>query len=279
MQLKRGFYPFYMENLCNSRKEVVKYCSKREGFYMNYSDINFITQFSEIYDQWLQLYTKQTNTALSVSLSTIAHEIKNPLSLMKATLQLMELDCSTKQLDKIQLLLREVDRLNLLVTDLLSLQKSNLCTLGPVNIPELLYEMQFLFNGILQEKQIQLSVYTKRKIPFIYGDEEKLKQVLINLIKNALEACNPGGKIILSARLHKPNQVQIRIQDTGIGFTESQQAELFRLFYTTKEEGTGIGLAIVKQILSAHGGTIHVKSRPQKGSTFILHLPVNHNTY
>lgn len=226
MQLKRGFYPFYMENICNSRKEVVKYCSKREGFYMNYSDINFITQFSEIYDQWLQLYTKQTNTALSVSLSTIAHEIKNPLSLMKATLQLMELDCSTKQLNK-----------------------------------------------------IQLSVYTKRKIPFIYGDEEKLKQVLINLIKNALEACNPGGKIILSARLHKPNQVQIRIQDTGIGFTESQQAELFRLFYTTKEEGTGIGLAIVKQILSAHGGTIHVKSRPQKGSTFILHLPVNHNTY
>ena len=240
--------------------------------------MNMIEQFSEIYDEWLTYYTKQKTTELPASLFTIAHEMKNPLSLMKATLQLMEQDCPLSFSPKIKLLLREVDRMNQLLNDLLHLKKVETCVFKPVDIGSLLEEMQLLFRGIAEKKKVRLSVYSHKKIPFVYGDEERLKQMFINLIKNALEANEEGGKVILSARFKKPNQIEIRIQDTGVGLCEAQQGELFRPFYTTKKEGTGLGLAIVQKILSLHHATITVKSRPQKGCTFIIHFPTHHNT-
>ncbi|NMA85610.1 MAG: HAMP domain-containing histidine kinase [Epulopiscium sp.] len=205
---------------------------------------------------------------------TMAHEMKNPLCLMKATLQLMQLDCPLEFSSKIHLLLSEVDRMNGLLSDLLDLKKAEKAMLQPLCLAKIMEEMPSLFEGMALEKDLELCLDVQRKIPLILGDEQRLKQMLMNLIKNAFEASYPGGKVFLSVCCKDPDWVEIQVADTGIGLSEMEQMELFRPFFTTKSYGTGLGLAIVQQIIWAHGGEISVQSRPNEGSLFTVLLPV-----
>jgi two-component system sensor histidine kinase HydH len=109
-------------------------------------------------------------------------------------------------------------------------------------------------------------------VPPIGVDEDKLKQALLNLFKNAVEAMPNGGDLILAVA-HSDDQVVIKISDTGSGI--APDVDIFAPFYTTKKEGTGLGLIVVRQIIAAHDGTITFSSEPGKGTTFTVSLPVN----
>jgi two-component system sensor histidine kinase HydH len=110
-------------------------------------------------------------------------------------------------------------------------------------------------------------------VPAIDADADKLKQALLNLGQNALDACSKHDRIEFRCH-HKHHRIQIEIVDTGSGIPSKDVAKLFNLYFTTKETGTGIGLSLVQQIISQHNGTIDVTSEEQQGTTFMITLPI-----
>ena len=119
---------------------------------------------------------------------------------------------------------------------------------------------------------VRVEHHISRSLPLIKIDEEKLKQVFFNLYKNAIEAMPSGGKLVVKAYPEAEN-LMIEIRDTGVGIPEG--VDIFRPFATTKEHGTGLGLMVVKQIVTAHGGAISCRSKKRKGTTFRIVLPLS----
>ncbi len=121
--------------------------------------------------------------------------------------------------------------------------------------------------GIQLEKRIE-------SLPEMKIDKAQLKQALLNLLLNAIEATSAGGNIFINA-YSEAQEARIEIADTGIGIPEENLSKIFDLYFTTKDTGTGIGLALVNRIVTEHGGRIEVTSQEDKGTSFILSLPTN----
>ena len=218
-------------------------------------------------------------------LGTIAHEIKNPLGGIKGAAQLLRNISPDAGIGEYtSLIIRETDRLNTILQDYLSICKTP--SLHPVNIHEVLEKSLAILNTALSEAGITLRRMYDPSLPQIQGDEAKLLQVFLNIIKNALESMNKGGRLEIKTSPSKESfidrgktkrWVQISIKDTGKGIPEKDLKKIFLPFYTKKKTGTGIGLAVSKKIIKDHGGFITVESQANKGTVFHLYLPFGHN--
>lgn len=215
--------------------------------------------------------------ALGTSAAKLAHEISNPLNGISTTVQFLERRFTKHKESKEDTLLtavqdikNEINRLKSLLQEFRSLSRSQQLNLQPVDLA-----------GVVQESlTIEAAQYTARRIRIehdfpaelsrVLADSEKLKQVLLNLYKNAVEAMPKGGTLTVRAR-NAGEQVLLEVIDTGVG--APQGVDIFKLFTTTKFEGTGLGLAIVQQIVTAHGGAITYTSTPGQGTTCTLTLP------
>lgn len=210
----------------------------------------------------------------------LVHEIRNPLNSVGLNLQLIEEDLSSVEvrdsdevLSRIRRIRSEIERLNQILTDFrrftglppLSFQQ---CDLGLL-IEEVLEftEPETQSRNIKVARQIQ-------ELPSIRLDPDQFKQALWNLIINATQAMENGGRLTLRASASS-GKVQIDVQDTGNGISPDAANKMFDLFFNTKEGGTGVGLAIVKRVIEGHGGTVRVDSQPNQGATFSIVLPID----
>jgi signal transduction histidine kinase len=214
--------------------------------------------------------------------STVSHELKTPLTSMRLHLSLLEKqgDVSPKQQDTIALVQKENRRLTMLINDLLDLSKLEnkkiTLKLTRTNLNALVQDT--LYNNIAEEKKITLTNNIPEEI-MVALDEDRFKQVIINLYSNAIKFTPSGGDISFSAKQHKTFW-EFMIKDNGIGIPKDKQKLLFTKFFqvenylTRQQGGTGLGLAIVKHIIDLHHGKISISSVVGKGTTVTIRIPV-----
>ena len=216
----------------------------------------------------------------------LAHEVRNPLGGIKGAAQLLrrsvDHDASVREFTDI--MIREVDRVNQLIEQLLDLSRPFELQVAPVNIHEILDDVVLLESQANGHKQLQVKKWFDPSLPAIRGDRARLTQVFLNLVKNAFQAMETGT-LTVTTRLETdyhirergtaPNRlIWVDLTDEGAGIREEDLPHIFSPFFTTKNNGTGLGLAICYRIVKEHGGTIRVESTEGKGSTFRVSLLV-----
>lgn len=223
---------------------------------------------------------------LGLVASGLAHEIKNPLAAIRGAAQLLAKDLDSQQESTrcCQLIVEETDRMNRLLQELLSLGNPRTIEPRPVNVNRLLDESITLESKSSTNREVEFVKLFDPSLPEVLGDPERLKQVFINLIHNALDAMNRKGKIEIRSKFvtdsmktiikdKKSRSIVIEIKDDGPGFSLEEQEKIFIPFYTTKPKGTGLGLPLSLQIVKEHHGTMKVDSTPGEGTSFKVILP------
>jgi signal transduction histidine kinase len=241
---------------------------------MNSGQNNMINDFSVLLDDWLVLYQQTRKPEI---IARMCHEIKNPIGLIRSTLQLIESQTPEVRDNKHwSSLYEELDYVSLLLDDFNSYNRSINIHKKSMDISSILDSLTECFYSVAYEKNINLYVTKTKHLPPILGDETRLKEVFFNLIKNALEATDTEGTIAIDIK-HLNDFIIITINDTGIGISEEHLKDIFEPFITYKENGTGLGLPIVKTIIEQHNGTINVTSKVNEGTSFIISLPTDTN--
>jgi signal transduction histidine kinase len=213
----------------------------------------------------LESIKNEHHTASASKLAAgLAHEIRNPLTTIKGFIQLLkpELEAIGK-LEFAEVVLEEIQRANHLLSDFLSIYKQGSSGKNTHSLNQLAKSMRNLFASEALLKEIDLKVQLPDVDIHVHADENQLKQVSVNLLKNAFEAieANRGtkGEITIVVRKHNGN-AEFSVTDNGAGLDENDAAKIFSPLYTTKEKGTGIGLAICKQIIEEHDGKLDVET-------------------
>ncbi|MFN2491374.1 MAG: nitrogen regulation protein NR(II) [Pyrinomonadaceae bacterium] len=207
--------------------------------------------------------------------ASIAHEIRNPLAAMRGSIQMLRADMEgeSAQTELMEIILRESDRLNRIISDFLSYARPRSIIQSKVDIGELLKRT---FTLLRHSAEINGRHSINEEVPdtplLINADSEQLQQVFWNLARNALQAMPDGGTLDVRIHSHSLNRLRIAFSDTGRGMSQEQVERLFEPFSSTTG-GTGLGLSIVYQIIRDHGGTINVRSREGEGTTITIDLP------
>jgi signal transduction histidine kinase len=208
--------------------------------------------------------------------SAVAHEARNPLTSLKAFLQLFQYKAK-KDEDKqyYSIMLSEVERINSIVSEFMILSKPQAITYQNRNIASLLTDVITLLEAISIMKNIEVTKEFEPNIPFIKCEGNQIKQVFINVFKNAIEAVPNNGKIDVQVKRLEDDEVLIRVMDNGRGIPHDLMPKLGEPFYTTKEKGTGLGLMVSYKIIAEHRGSIAIQSEMDKGTTVDIILPVS----
>jgi two-component system sensor histidine kinase HydH len=207
----------------------------------------------------------------------MAHEIRNPLSSIRGFAQYFRKRFSGQPEEQgyADVMVREVDRMNRVITDLLDFARPKPPRREPAHLGEIVTQALKLLAPDLEARAVTVARNEAPDLPPVPVDRDQLTQVILNLLLNALESMEGGGTIrIVLNRCGPPPGVEIRIADTGIGIAEEDLLRVFEPFFSRKRKGSGLGLAIVHQIVEAHRGTIEVESRPGAGAAFRIVLPL-----
>ena len=208
--------------------------------------------------------------------ASIAHEIRNPLAAMRGSIQMLrsEMDKDSSQMELMEIILRESDRLNRIITDFLNYARPRSLSPARVDVGDLLHQTFALMRHSPEIGSNQSIVEDLPSEPlFAEADEGQLKQVFWNLSRNALQAMPEGGTLRATLETNSNNRLRIAFADSGRGMSPEQVEHLFEPFSSTTG-GTGLGLSIVYQIIRDHGGTINVRSRVGQGTTITVELPM-----
>jgi PAS domain S-box-containing protein len=215
--------------------------------------------------------------ALGTLSAGLAHEIKNPLSAIKTFVQLLPQKIGNSSfMEKFNITVpREIDRINHLVEDLLELTRRRVRPLVDLKVDSLILQVIDLHGEELKRRQIVFQDDLNKTISSVHGDAETLYRAFSNLMINAIQAMPNGGIFSISSKLDSSSSsLEITFRDTGIGMDETTAKNIFNPFFTTKDKGTGLGLALTRKIIEDHRGTIEVVSKKGMGTTFTVHLPV-----
>ncbi len=209
--------------------------------------------------------------------SQIAHELNNPIYGIMNTLELLktEIPPESKRRRILDLSLSETHRLAEMLRNMLSFSKPEEEERRPVNVNELLEGILLIVEKQMQEANIKIKTYLDEKIPPVMASTNQLRQVFLNMFKNAKEAMPKGGTLTIGTGREKDN-VLIHIRDRGVGIPEELKSKIFEAFFTTKQKvkGVGLGLSVCYGIIKSHGGEIKVESEEGKGTHFTIHLPI-----
>ncbi|MBI5199077.1 MAG: PAS domain S-box protein [Nitrospirae bacterium] len=242
------------------------------GLILVFSDLTEIKQLQS------QIELKERFALLGEMSAGIAHELRNPMGAIAGFAKLLskKLTYGDERKPLVDAIGKEIDGMNRVINELLTFAKPTDLNLSKVELKPLIEDSLTLIplNSVI-------SNINTEQVSFINADEILLKQVFINLFQNAVEAMPGGGelKIVVIHNLQAENQipeVEIVISDTGMGISEDKLKKIFHPFFTTKENGTGLGLSLVQKIILYHGGRIEVESKEGKGTTFRIALPVTH---
>ncbi|NWQ39566.1 PAS domain S-box protein [Bacillus sp. EB106-08-02-XG196] len=223
-------------------------------------------------EQTEQLLQKSEKLALLGQMSAgIAHEIRNPLTSIKGFIQLFKTEQHQKEYYDI--VLSELDRINDIVGEFLVLAKPTAAVFAEKDIKELIKDVVTLINTQSILNNVQIFVEFECDLPRISCEENQLKQVLLNLLKNAIEAMPSGGNIDVKVKVKEEGKISIQIIDQGIGIPKERIPTLGEPFYTTKEKGTGLGLMTCYKIIESHNGELTIDSEVNEGTIIEIILP------
>jgi len=233
---------------------------------------------SNIHD-FQAMQEKNRLAALGAMAAGLAHEIRNPLAGVQGAAQyLQNEDVSDDAQEMLHIIVDEATRLNVVVTQFLDYARPFELNLSPDHINALVGKGLSLLKAQGLPDNITITDEMSGDLPSLYLDGDRLGQVLLNLLQNALQAMPEGGALSVQTRRrparHGADMAEIVIVDSGVGISRENLDKLFIPFFTTKEQGTGLGLAISQRIVQAHGGEIEAQSLHGRGATFIIRLPV-----
>jgi PAS domain S-box-containing protein len=207
----------------------------------------------------------------------VAHEIRNPLTALKGFVQLLSTKRTDENKEYFDIMLSEIDRIEEIIGEFLVLAKPQSINYQKVDIKLLLQKTIALFETQAILKNVQIFLDSTEEIPLIECEENQLKQVFINLLKNATEAMPTGGDINIKLQMLNDEHIKISFIDQGQGIHEDRIPKLGQPFYTTKEKGTGLGLMVSYKIIKDHQGSIQVSSKSDEGTCFDIILPVSNS--
>jgi signal transduction histidine kinase len=244
--------------------------------------------YERIVDVEEQLRQNERLSALGLLAAEVAHEIRNPLTVMKMLYHSLDLKFAPgdPRAQDTKIMGEKMDHLNRVVEQVLDFARSTEPRLAPVNVNQLLDDLSLLTRHKLRQQRVEVARELDPQLPAIQGDATQLEQAFLNLALNAVEAMPSGGKLTITTRAvrqprtrKEPTHVVIEFVDTGVGMTEEQRQKAFSsLLETTKAKGTGLGLAIVARVVETHRGEVQVDSKPGKGTTFTITLPRGERT-
>jgi signal transduction histidine kinase len=239
--------------------------------------------YERIVDVEEQLRQNEKLSALGLLAAEVAHEIRNPLTVMKLLYHSLDLKfpASDPRAKDARIIDAKIEHLNKIVEQILDFARTTEPTLAPVNLNELVDELGLLVRHKLANQNVRLVRDLQPDLPLIMGDAPQLEQAFLNLILNAAEAMPDGGTLTIKsheARLPhtsaQPTHIAMEFKDTGKGMSAELQKRAFTaVLSTTKAKGTGLGLAIVGRIIETHRGNIHIKSKIGRGTSIVITLP------
>jgi two-component system sensor histidine kinase PilS (NtrC family) len=260
-----------------SRSPLVDPDGTQHGAVIVFQDLTPLRQLEQ------QIRRSEKFAAIGKMAAGIAHEIRNPLASISGSIQMLQrtqaMDATNKRL--MDIVTREIDRLNALITDFLKFARPAPPELARVRLAQLLQEVVEVFRYMQTQSEggprYDVDVQIGESIEVVV-DPRQIKQVLWNLLNNAVEAMPQGGLVQVSGTAVGPagapdEVVELKISDPGVGIPAEHLGRIFDPFFTTKSKGSGLGLALVHRIVEEHGGQIDVTSEPDRGTTFTLRLP------
>ncbi len=239
------------------------------------TQVLFLSDITAVEEATSEKNHREHLEALAQVASGVAHEVRNPLNAIDMTIQTLCMEPSTLQEDDRQTLeqLRsEIARINGIVTHFLAYGRPQPPAFSPVDLSHVMAEVATFLKPVAEENHVTLE-FKSPEIPEISADPQHIRQAVINIALNAIEASEQGSKVELQIEKNE-SEIICRCVDHGCGMTEEQRVRLFDPFITSKVRGTGLGMSIVKQIVRSHNGSISVQSEPGKGTEINLHFPL-----
>lgn len=271
LEYEIDFPEFNKQIIINMRVSILKDINKQKvGLVIIIEDITSDkkTGKEKIKDKKLAAFGELANS--------LAHEISNPLAAIKALVQLLPEKLDDKKFISrfVKEVTNEVERIDKIFKNLFYVTRSPRNSFKNINLNKIVSEVLFSLEGLSEKKNIQIDRKLKNNLPQIVADTNQLKQVFLNIILNAFHAMPEGGLLkVFTNYDHKNDLVKIMFVDNGYGINKKLLDKVFDPFFSTKEDGTGIGLSVSYNIVQQHGGFIQLSSTEGKGSTFTVVLP------
>lgn len=223
-----------------------------------------------------QLLLADRHASLGQMSAAIVHEIRNPLGAIRGAAEALEsiVPREHEKAEFLTIIKQEVERLNGLVTDFLNFARPRSPELLPTPPHEIIDAVVKLAKKQAEKARVKIITEVDEGLPFVRLDAEQMKQVLLNLILNAIEAMPDGGQLTISAR-RREQELRLSVRDTGKGIDPAVREKLFSPFVTTKTRGTGLGLAIAHRLVMQHGGQIEAIAGENGGAVIEIRLPLN----
>ena len=206
------------------------------------------------------------------SLFKLTHEIKNPIAVCKGYLDMINLDNIDKSRTYIGIIKSEIDRSLNVISDFMCYTKIKI-NREEFDMTMLLDEIYESFSILANNKNIKFNYHNEYDEIYLWGDYDRLKQVFVNVIKNSIESIEDDGIIDIDVLLDN-KYVKIIVSDNGIGMTPAELDNIKEMFYTTKQNGTGLGVALSNEIILSHNGIMNYESEKNKGTKCIIELPL-----
>lgn len=284
--LKNGDLSFYFSKLTEDKFATIHVVDQWQPHKPLYYEISSIFDdennviVTTIFDETEKIELQQKvehQQALNVvgqMAASIAHEIRNPLTSLKGFTDLLKLDANEEARMYLSVIDSELQRMEQILSELLMLSKPANMNLELLELDKLVQDVvDFMLPDALM-KNIMIKFMPIPISVLVEGNENRLKQVLINLIKNGIESMYNGGTILVEMKVSNSALIELAITDEGSGMDNETIEKLFQPFYTTKTTGTGLGLSFVKKVIEEHEGEIVIESELKKGTRFSLHLPI-----
>lgn len=232
--------------------------------------------YRELQDSFEQLKRADRLSAIGELSASLAHEIRNPLGSIEGAAQILRQPQTTEEMhdEFLGVIEKESRRLSRLLTNLLDFARPRPPEFQAVDVGPVVDAVVALLSHTAQQSGIQLRKHVPPGLPPVESDSEQLKQVILNLTINAIQAMPVGGEIEIFVAENDDTGVVIAIKDQGVGIPGENVEKIFDPFFTTKDGGTGLGLSVAHQIITQHGGVITAERNPNRGMTFSVLIPI-----
>lgn len=232
--------------------------------------------YNELQENRDKLIRYERLSAVGEVAAKVTHEIRNPMVVIGGFARRILRKDHGEELNKnyVKIIVEEISRMENILTDILYFAKPALPKCENVDINRIVKNAIDVLSFETEENNISIEEHLDPNLPMLFIDENQVRRVLINLIRNAIQAMPDGGPITISTTIEDDEWVIIETADTGVGISDEDMDKLFDAFFSSKSTGSGLGLTVSAQIINNHGGTIEVQKREPKGTIFKIKLPV-----